>query len=129
MADLLLGQPIGTTTAWGELERSAAKETTNIIGCAYVNALAAHLPGGDGPGELIPTPPAFLHEFAGSLLEFALMEQAVERDKLLLIRSEFAGGPDLPQLNWTLLLVPSPAALEALAAALAGLEQDHSPRD
>lgn len=123
LVDLLLHQPIGTTTSWGELEQSAAKETTNIIGCAYVNALAAHLPGGEGDGELIPTPPTFLHEFAGSLLEFALMEQAIERDKLLLIRSEFAGGPDLPQLNWTLLLVPSPAALEALAAALAGLER------
>ena len=35
------------------------------------------------------------------------MEQALERDRLLLIRSEFAGGPDMPQLNWTLLLVPS----------------------
>lgn len=121
MVDLLLHQPIGTTGSWGELEQSAAKETTNIIGCAYVNALAAHLPGGDDAGELVPTPPTFLHEFAGSLLEFALMEQAVERDKLLLIRSEFSGGPDLPQLNWTLLLVPSPAALEALAASLTGL--------
>ena len=76
-----------------------------------------------GSGELIPTPPSFLHEFAGSLLEFALMEQALERDRLLLIRSEFAGGPDMPQLNWTLLLVPSPAALEALAASLAELER------
>jgi chemotaxis protein CheC len=125
LVDLLLHQPIGTTTSWGELEQSAAKETTNIIGCAYVNALAAHLPGGAGAAddELIPTPPSFLHEFAGSLLEFALMEQALERDKLLLIRSEFAGGPDMPQLNWTLLLVPSPAALEALAASLAGLER------
>jgi len=125
LVDLLLHQPIGTTTSWGELEQSAAKETTNIIGCAYVNALAAHLPGGAGASddELVPTPPTFLHEFAGSLLEFALMEQALERDRLLLIRSEFAGGPDMPQLNWTLLLVPSPAALEALAASLAGLER------
>ena len=125
LVDLLLHQPIGTTTSWGELEQSAAKETTNIIGCAYVNALAAHLPGGAGAGddELVPTPPTFLHEFAGSLMEFALMEQALERDRLLLIRSEFAGGPDMPQLNWTLLLVPSPAALEALAASLAGLER------
>jgi chemotaxis protein CheC len=128
LVDILLHQPVGTTTAWGELEQSAAKETTNIIGCAYINALAAHLPGGDGAGAtgsggLVPTPPSFLHEFAGSLLEFALMEQALERDRLLLIRSEFAGGPDLPQLNWTLLLVPSPAALEALAASLAELER------
>jgi chemotaxis protein CheC len=126
LVDLLMHQAIGTTTAWGELEQSAAKETTNIVGCAYVNALAAHLPGEDGgasgAGELVPTPPIFLHEFAGSLLEFALMDQAMELDRLLLIRSDFAGGPDLPQLNWTLLLIPSRAALEALAASLTRLE-------
>src|SRR5262249_56545799 len=45
LVDLLMHQPVGTTTDWGELEQSAAKETTNIVGCAYVNALAAHLPG------------------------------------------------------------------------------------
>ena len=42
--DLLMHHNIGTTTSWGELEESAAKETTNIVGCAYVNALASHLP-------------------------------------------------------------------------------------
>ncbi len=49
LVDLLLHQPIGTTTSWGDLEQSAAKETTNIVGCAYVNALAAHLPGAARP--------------------------------------------------------------------------------
>lgn len=131
LVDLLLNQPIGTTTSWGDLEQSAARETTNIVGCAYVNALAAHLPGEAGPtaestaiapGELVPTPPTFFHEFAGSLLEFALMEQAMELDQVLLIRSEFAGGADMPHLNWTLLFVPSRSALNALAVALARLE-------
>ena len=46
----------------------------------------------------------------------------MELDRLLLIRSEFAGGPDMPQLNWTLLFIPSRASLEALAASLARLE-------
>ncbi len=70
----------------------------------------------------MPTPPTFLHEFAGSLLEFALMDQAIELDQLLLIRTEFGGGPDTPQLNWTLLFIPSRSALEALAASIARLE-------
>jgi chemotaxis protein CheC len=128
LVDLLLRQPLGTTTTWGELEQSAAKETTNIVGCAYVNALAAHLPdtGAGGiasdTGELVPTPPTFLHEFAGSLLEFALMEQALELDQVLLIRSEFAGGRPGLNLNWTLLFIPSRAALDELAASLARLE-------
>ncbi len=132
LVDLLLHQPVGTTTAWGELEQSAAKETTNIVGCAYVNALAAHLPDA-GPGgvaaesgELVPTPPTFLHEFAGSLLEFALMEQALELDQVLLIRSEFAGGRPGLNLNWTLLFIPSRAALDELAASLARLESHES---
>jgi chemotaxis protein CheC len=137
LVDMLLKQPLGTTTAWGEIEQSAAKETTNIVGCAYVNALAAHLPAssshsvarterasGDG-NELIPTPPMFFHEFAGSLLEFALMEQAVELDQVLLIRSEFKADRLEENLNWTLLFVPTRESLHELIAALAVLE---SPR-
>ena len=54
LADLLLQQPVGTSTTWDELEQSAAKETTNIVGCAYVNALAAHLPGAEAKGP-VPT--------------------------------------------------------------------------
>jgi chemotaxis protein CheC len=125
LTDLLMHQTIGTTTEWGELEESAAKETTNIVGCAYVNALATHLPGIEakaGANELIPTPPTFVREFAGSLLEFALMEQALELDQLLLIHTEFAAGRQGLSLNWTLLFVPSRDALHVLAASLAQLE-------
>ena len=90
-----------------------------------LNALAAHLPGklaearagGEvAPSdELVPTPPTFLHEFAGSLLEFALMEQALEFDQVLLVQStlESAGQGDL-NLDWTLLFVPDRSSLQAL---------------
>ena len=127
-------QPIGTTTTWGELEQSGAKETTNIVGCAYVNALAAHLPGirmtdleqaneiKVAGGELVPTPPTFVQEFAGSLLEFALMEQAIELDQVLLVHSQFKAGRQSLNLNWTLLFIPSRDSLHVLAAALAQLE-------
>jgi chemotaxis protein CheC len=134
LIDMLLQQPVGTTTAWGEIEQSAAKETTNIVGCAYVNALAAHLPAalsrGSGPmpqnesggSDLVPTPPTFFHEFAGSLLEFALMEQAVELDQVLLIRSEFRADRREANLDWTLLFVPTREALHELVTALGALE-------
>ena len=98
LVDLLLNQPVGTTTTWGDIERSAAMETTNIVGCAYLNALASHLPSNLRTGadaELTPSPPVFFHEFAGSLLEFALMDQALELDEVLLVRSAFA-PPDRP---------------------------------
>jgi chemotaxis protein CheC len=118
LADLLLRLPVGTSAEWGEVERSAAMETANIVGCAYLNALAAHLPPGDGSG-LAPTPPTFLHEFAGSLIEFAVMGQAAELDRVLLAGTTFeaAGAGDL---GWTLLFVPDAPSLAALAAALGG---------
>jgi chemotaxis protein CheC len=137
LADLLMHQAVGTTTEWGELEVSAAKETTNIVGCAYVNALASHLPnppaqtlaagaGGSGaPGgrsDLIPTPPTFVHEFAGSLLEFAFMEQALELDQVLVIRSDLRAERPGLSLDWTLLFIPSRASRHALEASLRELE-------
>jgi chemotaxis protein CheC len=133
LVDLLLQLPVGTTMAWGELEQSAVKETLNIVGCAYVNALAVHLPGTSqcelaraqstqvDPDKIVPSPPTFLHEFAGSLLQFALMEQALELDRVLLIRSEFTGAKPGSSLNWTLLFVPTCEALNVLVASLVQL--------
>ena len=43
LADLLLGRPAGSGTAWGEVEESATLETANIVGCAYLGAIAAAL--------------------------------------------------------------------------------------
>lgn len=115
LADLLMRQPVGTTTAWGDLERSAAQETANIVGCAFVNAIAAHLPG--GTGSIVPGPPEFRHEFAASLIEFALMDQATEADKVLLFQTRFQA--ESTELDWGLLLIPTAAALAELAQALA----------
>jgi chemotaxis protein CheC len=134
LVDLLMQQPMGTSADWDELAQSAVKETTNIVGCAYVNALAAHLPSAGNRtalgsqaaategGELVPTPPTFVREFAGSLLQFALMEQALELDQVLLIQSEFVASRQGLNLNWTLLFIPSRESLDALAASLAVLE-------
>jgi len=124
LADLLLRQPAGTASSWGEIERSAAMETANIVGCAFLNSLAAHLPlaGPEGPapeGTLVPSPPTFRHEYAGSLLEFALMDQATRRDQLLLLRTRFEA--DGTRLDWSLLLVPSGEAVAEIGAALANL--------
>lgn len=121
--DLLLNLPIGTTRSWGELEQSALKETANIVGCAYLNALADHLPAlesdsGDSIGSLLPGPPGFRHEFAASLLEFALMDQAMISDQWLLINSTLSTVE--AKLDWSLLFVPSGASLENLQHSLGG---------
>jgi chemotaxis protein CheC len=121
LADVLLRRPVGSSADWGDLERSAALETANIVGCAYLNSLAAHLPGltpGDS-SAIVPSPPEFRHEFAASLLEFALMDQAAESDRLLVIRTRLSSGPT--ELDWSLLFVPTGASVRALMDALAPL--------
>lgn len=121
LVDLLLGQPSGTSTSWGELERSAAEETANIVGCAYLNALAAHLPPppAGSPTEaaaIVPSPPTFRHEFVASLIEFALMDQAIAGGRPLVLWARFGTGGEGP--CWSLALVPGGDAARALDALL-----------
>ena len=117
LADLLLGQPLGTSAAWGELERSAALETANIIGCAYLNSLSRRFPDpGPEPHDLIPSPPRFVRDFAESLLQSALMNQAMASDFVFLTRTEFHIA-DTP-VDCSLLLVPDAECLLRLRAEL-----------
>ena len=88
LADTLLERPTGTSTSWGELERSAVIETANIVGCAYLNAICAAL-GPAGADGILPSPPVFLRDFPEAVMEGVLMEQPVLSDIVLLARTEF----------------------------------------
>ncbi len=116
LADLLLNQPLGTAAEWGEMERSAALETANIVACAYLSSLAMHLPGDGEPEPIVPSPPSFRHEFAGSLIQFLLMGQALQFDRVLLVKSRFATQHG--QLRWSLLFAPDGESLRSLSKAL-----------
>ena len=117
LADLLLEQPLGTAVEWGEMEVSAALETTNILGCAYLNGLLRELPATDGtPDELLPTPPRFGRDFAESLIQFALMDQVVSDATVVLARARFEidGEP----VEWSLLVVPDASSMAVLSGIL-----------
>ena len=97
LADLLVGRSIGTGRTWGEVEESATLETANIVGCAYLNAIASALPVGEteDAGSIIPSPPTFVREYAPALMEGLLIDQAALSDTVFLTRTEFAidGAP------------------------------------
>jgi chemotaxis protein CheC len=113
LADMLLNQPPGTAREWNEMETSAALETTNIVGCAYLNALAKVLPvAPHDTSELIPSPPRFRRDFAESLLQFALMSQAVATNHVVLAKARFQ--IDASPVHWTLLLVPDAESVRKL---------------
>lgn len=119
MADMVLRQPVGATAGWDDLASSAALETANIVGCALVNSLASHLPS-SGPSSIVPSPPVFRHEYAGSLLQFALMDQAATADRVLLVESRFEAEGE--ELRWSLLFIPGSASMAELSG-LGGIER------
>jgi chemotaxis protein CheC len=117
LADMLLERRIGTSIEWGEIERSAALETANIIGCAYLNSLDKCFPdSAGGPRVILPTPPTFARDFAESMVEFALMNQAMASDLVFLTRTEFEIQGTPVQID--LLLVPDAESLSHLRELL-----------
>ncbi|HEX7379298.1 MAG TPA: hypothetical protein VF278_19405 [Pirellulales bacterium] len=113
LADIIQGLPAGTSKEWGEMERSAVLETANILGCAYLNALARSFATTDAAADvLLPSPPRFARDFAASLLSFALLDQAAASDLVFLTHTEFH-IEDSP-LTCELLLIPDRHCLAAL---------------
>jgi chemotaxis protein CheC len=109
----LLGQPVSDEPQWSEMEQSALTETGNILACAYVNALTRLL-----GTELIPSAPYFVQDYGASVLQQALLAQAMTTDTVLTCRTGFRRQGE--ELNWHVLFVPTEALRRAMASALAG---------
>jgi chemotaxis protein CheC len=113
LAASLLGRPVNQDPVWSELERSALAETGNILGCAYINAITRLI-----DRELVPSPPYFLQDYGASVLEQALMVQALTSDQLLICRTGFHRAD--AELNWRVLFVPTSELRQCLEHALHG---------
>lgn len=113
LADLLLGRPLGTSRDWGDLERSAVMETANILGCAYLNALAAALPAG-ADEAVLPSPPVFLRDYPAAVMEAAVVAQGASADPVVLAATEFRidGAP----VRQSLVFVPDGAGASRLGS-------------
>ncbi len=118
LTDMLLNQPAGTATEWNELEQSAALETANIVCCAYLNELSRVLPPiAHRPDVLLPSPPAFRRDFAESVLQAALVEQAMAGDQFFVARAAFQ--IDGAAVNWNLVFIPDAETMTEFAQAVA----------
>ena len=111
MASALLGRPVKEGSDWSELEKSALTETGNILGCAYMNALTRLI-----NVELVPSPPYFIQDYGASVLQQALMAQAMTCDNVLICRTGFHRKGE--ELNWRVIFVPTNAMRESMANAL-----------
>ncbi|BBO31200.1 chemotaxis protein CheC [Lacipirellula parvula] len=114
LIESLLGRDIDATSAWSELEISALQETGNILGSAYLNAMTA-LTG----RRFWPSPPLVTEDYAMSVVQQAVMSQAMTEDRVLLCRTRFSRLGQ--RVEWNLIFVPSPELLELLRETAEGL--------
>jgi chemotaxis protein CheC len=111
LAASLLGQPIREAGPWSDLEQSALMETGNILGCAYMNALTRLI-----DLELVPSPPYFVQDYGASVLQQALMAQAVSCDRILVCKTCFERQGQ--ELNWSVFFVPTHGLRRKLEEAI-----------
>lgn len=111
LAASLLNREVCTDPEWTSLEISALNETGNILGCAYMNALTRLI-----DTELVPSPPYFMQDFGASVLEQAVMAQAMTSDQVLVCNTRFQR--DGEDLDWNVFFVPTQGLRETMEDAL-----------
>ena len=113
LCDLLNKREIGTTTHFAELEQSSLKEAANILGGAYLNALA------DFMGMmLLPSVPSLVIDLAGAVLTTAYIDFGHDRDFVLCVQTDFEFQDVGQTLTGQFLLLPDLASLKAIFDAV-----------
>ena len=105
--DLMCGQPPGTTKEPDELSDSAIGELGNIVGSAFINALADHL-------NLIlhPSPPSVINDMAIALVESVYAEVLSQGSDVVMMDAIFEDHSG--KTAGLLLVAPDPVSLERL---------------
>lgn len=105
--DLMCGQPPGTTTEADELAESAIGELGNIVGSAFVNALADKV-------NLIlhPSPPTVLNDMAIALVESIYAAVLSQGGDVAMIDTVFEDQSG--RTSGLLILAPDPTCLDKL---------------
>jgi chemotaxis protein CheC len=115
LANMVLETP-AENFDWNELAKSAVLETANILSCAFLNSLSTTLAVCDESAELMPTSPEFRRDYAESLLEPALMGQAIASDQVIIVKTSFE--IDETPFKWTLLFLPDADSMWRLVEML-----------
>lgn len=84
LADMLLGEPEGTTTQLGDLERSALAEAGNLTVSYFLNEIAS-LTGMSSR----PSPPAVMVDMLGAILDVVAVPAAAFADDLVIVETVF----------------------------------------
>ena len=101
----------GNIQELGDQEQSALKEMGNIVGCAYLNAMATFL-----GVQLVPSVPALAVDMVDSVVSAVMAEMAQINPQALLIEAEFSGLDG--QLTMHMFYIPEQGSLDAVLDAM-----------
>ncbi len=107
LAATLLQREPNDQPEWSDLEKSAVMETGNILASAYLNELTRL-----ADRKLVPSAPYFVQDFGASVLQQALMIQAMTSDHVMVSRTRFEFNSQA--VNWKLLFFPDEELRQAL---------------
>ncbi|MBN2580740.1 MAG: chemotaxis protein CheC, partial [Pirellulales bacterium] len=111
LATALMGESPPTDAPWSEMEQSAVTETGNILGCAYLNAIARLI-----DQTVIPSAPYFLQDYGSRIFQQVLTPRDFSSDCVLIFRTGFLYSGK--ELEWCVLFVPSPALRTVIENAI-----------
>jgi len=107
LAASLLGREVSDDPEWSELEKSALCETGNILSGAYMKVLTEAI-----DAKLVPSAPYFIQDYGASILQQAVVAQAMISDRVLICRTNFQRAGE--SLKWNVFFVPTEDLLEKL---------------
>jgi len=110
LVDLLMGQPEGTTTELGEIEKSCLQETGNIISSSFVNSWSNWL-----DLHIEPASPQFIYDLPEAVMASLIPEQALVSDEVFLAKTFFL--LDDQWLEWVFMLLPAPSAMRMIESS------------
>jgi chemotaxis protein CheC len=111
LVDMLMDQPVRTTTELGEIEISALAEAGNVAGSFFLTTIA------DWSGlTLPPTPPVVIHEMCGAILGTLASELALqEHDQAMVIDAQFTCDGQVVDASF--FMFPGAALIQMVGAA------------
>jgi chemotaxis protein CheC len=109
--DLMLMQPVGTTTSLGDLEQSALGEMGNVVGTSFLNVVAD-----SAKLRLFPSPPSVITDMAGALLDVIAADVLLLQDDAMVAETSFRAGSE--EMSGQFFVIPGSSLMEALRPSL-----------
>lgn len=111
LVDLLHNREIGSTLSFGKDEEMLLTHVSTILSSAYLAAIARL-----ADMNLLPAPPSFVLDMAGAILEVATLENSLQAQTALLVRTSFYD--ERTSVDVMLFFLPDPEDLGVLLGRL-----------